>query len=748
MEALAHNTLRRAQWRFFSGSGILHDTVNELLSLLDQPVPPKSKKSKRILILQPDQTKDKVITRFMSERKSRKRSSSYRNLDGSDIFSGAVFQNKDQPYPDIVEAIEQLRPKTANLLPLETSSLGENIAKGFTKSQMLEYLQKKVDQQAPTSYTKRRLGEYIVSKVWNLQVGEYSPVTLLKDRLPISKEERFYLLSQKGYIFQLLKSAVSSLDFNSDKSELIFCGTETQILNAKVNMNAHLASVHKEEVDFTALEQLYVEKFGCLAFMKIGKEHDVYFSRLLGHRYQLGSLERQNVERIKRMLVWYLDYNLHQKDTLHLPSEADLSACSLIQHADPLACSWDSRYKAQFRLVDERTTSSVSSRLRTELELFSQINLEHLDPLEDPWAASRVAETMEDNTFDLIEKLEILQKDMLGKKTVRDDPIKEAYPPGETCSSFLIPQSHRDALYSELCDFSYRQKLYGMKETELDNYIFTVTLGKTTFSKEKGKKEIFAAPPSKETLSKEFHFDTNLPLLHDRALSRMNLTDSLDFQEDPYQYQMQFKFLPSPYSPLDPNDLREQIKYPPIELWASLNEKSILELDSVKLVTVEGENNAHVCLPAHRSDLKISCQITGHILDPTSPPSPAPQKDSNVLEAVADKFGHLWTQPGVQEFLRNLTLDFSGNIKPSIAPTMNVVIDGTEVEYTFISVRHRRELTLKTDEDMTVQLSVVDGGLMGGRRLEVRLIGDYAAGLSRENFDKLLDHSFDFIRSL
>lgn len=751
MRLVALKAVKINNCRCFSGSHHLRNSNNELLSLLGQaPQPPPVQKSKRILILKPEQTKDKIISKFMTDQKDRRREDPKHERSYSQSvelptqnIQNMILENE----AGIVESVEQLKPKHGEPInSIAAKDLSLHLAKSFTKAQMLEYLDLKAVKKAPKSYTKAKLGEYIVKHIWKSKLDHGLHSTMLyREQMTLSNEELFYLTSQNGQLTLILKAAVASLKIDQSTNELFLGGTEYQISNAKVNLYSHFSAAHKEEIDLKSIQALYIEKFGKADFGRIGKANDVYFKHIAEQRYQLCSLKRQNIERVKRLIVWNLDYNLHQKNFLHLPPENELSQCQLLQRADPLSSNWIGRTKAHFELTYDNQRR-VSSRLRNELKEFSSLDFENLDFKEDPYSAVRNTESIEDETFDILETLGFLKDDSeAGIHSNFSDQEHSLEHDTVQNSKLELLQPTRDGLYSQLSDFEYRQNLRGVSDNQLDSHIFTITLGRTSFTKEKAEHDLFVTPPQLADLSNSFSFDTNIQLVYDAALSQSVASEDIDPLQDPHQYSMQFKFVPTPSEAAN-GSLAEQMKYPPIEMWVALNERSVLDLETIQLVSVEGENNAFVCLPKQNSDLKLTCQITGQVLDQRS--RRQEDEEANVLGSTADKFVHLSSQPGVREFLAQLTLDFSGKIKPSMAPRMKVLINGKEVDYTFVNLRHRKELTLSTDERIIVQLSTIDGGFLGGRRCEVRFIGDLTLGLSRESFDHLLDYGVKFLNSL
>lgn len=673
----------------------------------------------------------------------------------------ADLQDQDH---QVLESVETFKPENA----MSSNDSISKLLKCFTKGQLLEYVLQR-DPAAKRSWTKAKLAHHIVTNVWKFDSSASSFATqiLSKASIPLSRQEMFFLLSQHGYLLRFAKSMVSAVDFDAEKQELVLLGTEYQIENARINLTARFERAYREEFDLTSIQHLYREKHGRFTFEELGKLIEVYFHHLNGNKYELSALNPNQVKRIKRLLVWHLDYNLHRRNFLHLPSLEQLALSTLLPYLNSYGMPWKSRSKCHFQLVDEMSVGEPSTSLKKELQKFSETNLATLDLDEDTSSAPVAKET-----FDLLESLGLLKDDLAstdsngqsevatmdaqfeGQNETEEQKIAGKETPATTVPAApLLSNAQKDAIYNELVDFSYRKSLNGVSQSEREDPIFTVTLGRVLFE---GKKEggLLPKAPEKNTLSEAYDFNTNVPLAYDHILANAITNSELGSEDvDPHLYSLQFKFLPSPYG-VEGEQLEEQLKYPPIEMWVQLNERSVPDLETLQIVTVEGENNSYVCLPAAKTDLKVSCQITGRILHDkvetaeSAEEEPDAEQISSLLSATSAKYPRLTGQEGIQEFLTALRLDFSGRAPTSIAPYVEVVIDGKRVQYCFVSLSYRRELTIETEDDKTVQLTVVDGGLLGGKRMELRFVGDYTAGMDRANFDELLDYSTSFIKDL
>ena len=87
----------------------------------------------------------------------------------------------------------------------------------------------------------------------------------------------------------------------------------------------------------------------------------------------------------------------------------------------------------------------------------------------------------------------------------------------------------------------------------------------------------------------------------------------------------------------------------------------------------------------------------------------------------------------------------------SIAPSIDLIINGETVRYHYINVSFRRQLDLNygpPENGRLVQFNLVEGGSLGGRKLEVNLVGDITGDLNKEQFDRLINDSTRLISEL
>lgn len=700
------------------------------------------KARKRILILSPEQTKDKKYSKYVQEvnRKGRRQTprQMMKLLEDDAIKTKIPVSSKES----LLDSIELFKPSAAEVSIAKKAAIIGELCRAFKALQLQEYiLQKHGSLKGLRAGTKQKLASFILEKVWTTNFKAMSLDDLLvTESVPLTQFEMFLLLLSNGLILSHIRSAVSKIEFDSESKKLLLTGTPEQVENAKINLTLDLEGAHMEEIDLSVVKKLALKLQGHFDVEEVGSNTEVYFDPLKNDKYELYALNKNQLKRTKRLILWLLNYNLHTLEFLHLPEGPH----RLLPFKQDDLLSWKDRSKNLY--VMEADNHKPSQLLLDELARFSDKSLSSIDLYDDTWrdednklSLKAAAEKQSDSKgWDLLESLGF------GNET-KSTPEPQA---NEQTSQASLSKEQRDLIYKELTDFKYRQALPGVADENVDPKIFTVTLGNV----------LFEIPTKKSIIPEETQvhkhklvlFNSNITLAHDKLISMRTEDPDFPAYKDPHMYSLQFKFTPSPFDPSLDTD--RAMEYPPVEMWVQLMANLMPDVDTLQIVSVEGENSSLVCLPEAKSDLKVSCQMTGRILEELEGVESEEQSISQTLDSTIDRYLRFSSQPGVIDFLERSTLDYSGRAPTSIAPTIDLVINGQTVRYHYLNVSYRREIGVEwRHEDGTelmVHVSVVEGGGLGGKRIEIRFVGDYTAETDRAEFDRLLDRVLEFVNTL
>lgn len=689
----------------------------------------------KILILKRDQTKDVRYEKFI-ERLIKK--------DDQRHKGNIRFLKLDKITDDdseVESSITMLKPLSQKISPASYDSIKTTFQDSFSKSQLVNFVATTDPSKRILSKSKSKIIDIIVKDLWKIKVSSNNSPTLddvlHTEVVNLSDIDLFLLLLHNGLITTHLSKTVYKLSFDSKLDHLILTGSASQIENAKLNLNKCLEGVYREVVNLATYNRLFREKFKQLFMEKRGMFTEVYFNQIDKDVYQLVALSKAQVKRTKRLLLWHLNYDNHTRSHLVLPAEKP-SLLLPFKHDDALP--WNERKMDLFAL------KYPESKPSPEL-------LDSIDKLSDSTLASQAY------SFSIALKAQegVPSKDVYDRLSslllIDDESSKEDFDPYA-----VIGQAQRDELYAKLTDFTYRRSLRGLQEDRVDEPIFSITLGNLLFSREAGN-EIIPHASSVEDMG--YTFNTNiafasdkaleLPFYHSTGLSRAEMKD-----DEPFDTAVQLRFLPSPFV-----DEADNMQYPPIEIWGGLTRKSVLDMDSVRLVTNEGENHMYVSLPEKKADMKLSCHVFGNLLQTHPLSEQNHENDDNddnedytmrdILASTSSRFQQFEHQPGIKQFFEKSSLNYNGRAINSVHPYMDVDFNGKTVRYHYISMSIRKVLFLSynsgtdPENDRMVELNLIEGGSLGGRRVEINFVGDE---YSPEEFNRLVDYALTFANDL
>lgn len=777
-----------------------NDKINIPSVILDElrdtskiaPSPKNGDTNKKILILDPSQTADRKFRKLVDLHSQ---TDSYKEHYKAPIN---IFQDEiklETSWGSVSNSIENLKPRSNEITITKYDSLRRTLSKSFTKSQLRDYITEAYTQpsfkgtkRGISSINKDMLSRIIIEDIWMIEKSD--KISTLEDLLitnsvKLSKPELFLLLLQNGFILQYLSRVGAKVSFDMEYEKIKFTGTEYQVTNAEIILNLILNKSHKETLNLSTIKRLFLEKYNGFSLEKIGKNTEVYFKQLNNDNYELFALNENQIKKSKRLLLWLLNYNQHLREIIVLPNS--LENLEFVPYKDDDSLSWNNRQLNLF-LLKSLKLKEASDYITNQLNKYSDENLMNNDlNFEDsienvksfPLGKQKSNDQLEKESWKLLNDLGITldnfedeKKDILHEEVDENPTSKPKIEPiyeksfQDKQKELILSTEKKDEIYSKLIDFSYRDGLNGLKEEKLNHPIFTVTLGNLLFenTSDSQSKLIANSPEMTSQIGENYKFNSNIQLVNDKVLSLPPYNNtSLDSQEinhylnnDPHNYVIQLKFLPSPFlnDKLSPKDIDYQMKYPPVEIWIELNEKSKPDIETMNIVTVEGENNCYISLPDEKSDMKVCCQLSGDVLRQNSTSEVTESQSENIediLNAPTAKYSRFASQPGVSEFLRSSKLDFSGKVATSIAPFIDLIINGETVRYHYINVSFRRQLDLNygdPENGRLVQFNLVEGGSLGGRKLEVNLVGDITGDLNKEQFDRLMDDSTRLISEL
>ena len=725
----------------------------------------------RILILDPAETADKRFRQVVRDI------GSYRPEITPDLValgSLDLLQDVQQDASGAVDdvdntgmSIERHKPEVSFLTVQQHKQLCENLARSYTRTQLLHFLLVRLGLRGLQRKTKVQLAQIIFEKVWHITTGEPPDLNHLvrTKKVELSPLDRFLLMLRSATLLRHVARAGAKIELASD--HLVFSGTEFQVTDGEDLLRQVLRRCYRTTVDFLAIKRMFDDRNHdfAAAVSAVSQSLGVFFSphnQSMDGVFDFAAFGFSQIQRSQRMLMSMLVSKRNELKFVQFQHQD----FSMVPFGDDECLPWHARkpyyvarqtqprgfiQEALKKLdVDENTTTSFDY----EKQLYDAKSLPPQRDLEqESWSLLRdlgIVEGEKEAEEETGEKGETKVGEAetseeteakTSEETESETPVEtepkiseatESKTPEETEKTDIqgtpVP-SPRGPHFTKLRDFAsqitdnHYDFLTSFKPTSLpSSTMFTVGLGNI----------LFPAPKTSSIIPK---FGDNQPLTPSRfstnAAPLIKKLVQLPFYEksdaslssqamvhDPHTYVAQIRFVPSPFDNVDHEE------FPPVEIWVELNDRSKADVDTLSMVTVEGENECLVGLPQEILDMKVSCQKTGDLLQVANE-SPLHEKNSinELLQETAPRYSRFDAQPGLSEFLDNSRLDFGGSQRPAISPFIDINFGDKKIRYLYVNVNYRKQLEFRYG-DRLIQMSTVEGGSMGGRTTEVTFVGE------------------------
>ena len=653
-------------------------------------------------------------------------------------------------------SIEQQKPAVSFLTAQQHKELCDTLTRSYTKTQLQHFLVARLGtSRGLQRRTKIQLAQLILEKAWNITTGEPADLNHLvrTKSVELSPLDRFLLVLKSATLLRHVARAGAKIELGS--KNLVFTGTDFQVKDAENLLRLVLDRCYRTTVDLLAIKLMFDERNHdfAAAVAAVSQSLGVFFKPNAQEGvFDFAAFDSSQIQRSQRMLMSML---VSKRNELKYLPNFQSKDFSLVPFADDESLPWHSRkpfYVARITQprgfiqealakldVDEKTTPSFDyeKQLYDAKSLPPQRDLE-----EESWNLLRDLGIVEkgkekEEGEEVSEEKEVTEvKEVSGVQEVSEivsepkdvSDVSEAKKDSDRESPDSFSTKTSTANFTRLRDFAseitnnHYDFLTSFKSTSLpSSTMFTVGLGNILFPAPKSSTII---PKFGDNLSEVSRFSTNAATLIKKLVQLPfyeNPDASLSSQamvHDPHTYVAQIRFVPSPFDHVDHEE------FPPVEIWVELNDRSKADVDTLSMVSVEGENECLVGLPQEILDMKVSCQKTGDLLKVESE-SPHHEKHSiyDLLQETAPRYSRFDSQPGLSEFLDNSRLDFGGSQRPSICPFIDINFGEKKLRYLYVNVNYRKQLEFRYG-DRLIQMSTVEGGSMGGRTTEVTFVGE------------------------
>lgn len=681
-----------------------------------------------------------------------------------------VFRS-EVPQEVVLESIQQLKPTTPSVSEKRYDQLFNDILRAYTAPQLRHFIREYAKSGFPGGKSlKRDLVKFIVTKHWNVQkskdISESTDV-IVENTLNLSRRDLFLIISRNGQLPRYWTKSGAKIVILGEEQKIVVRSTADTFEWINASMVKALNNVTTKEFDVSVLQSIVdVEK---LPLDKISRLSDVFIERE-GNKLVASSFGQQRVDQAERLILGSSGFGPGLVESFLCDvNEENLKKSAYSTVIEDESLSWIHRNKEWNRWRFLRHKIQKEERESDSIEL----NIANIfdSPKKSAPLQSNVDEP-EHPAFKLILHNSVVD----GVEVSNQNSISESYT--QAISQALLTTYNSQSL-DESLDPNKDQSNITIAAT------FGFILHEGPMNSDRRAQNVFSDQSKKEPLATTFlsnipsvsEFSRTLPLfapvsehedlsfdvdLKPDANIRLNKTGELELEptndyfvkgkspaeaiedlfdepenfgkshnsgiiSDEHSYYVQMKFLPSPFH-TDINTSLDPAKFenlPPIELWLEVDENERADKSSISIVAVDREANTYASMPHMNADIKFSAAKTRFL-------------DTN--------------QHTVDEFLAKSTLDFSGKVRINTPNVLYLALNGDEgaepVPYLYQTMLYRKQVDLDYNGQI-LQLATIEGGLVGGHRIEANLVLDAPASeFCPDHVEKLVRGALSYLNDI
>lgn len=676
-----------------------------------------------------------------------------------------VFKS-EVPQDVVLESIQQLKPSTPSVSEKRYDQLYNDILRAYTAPQLREFIRQYAKSNfAGSKLRKTDLVKYIITNHWNLQkskeISESSDV-IVENVIDLSRRDLFIIVSRNGQLPRYWTKSGAKIVILGEERKIIVRSTADTFQWINASMTKALNNVKTKEFDVSSLQSIV--DLENLPLDKIQRLSDVYIERD-GNKLVASSFGEHRIDQAERLILSSSGFNPRQVDSfLCDSSENNLKSgvYSSVIEDDALSWAYRDRQWSRWRFVKRKIQKHEQEESQSEINI-----ADIFDTPTKKVYPKNVDEPTHPN-FKLLESKSSTPEDI---NLDKQDSVSEAYAKAITSGVMSTYNSRNfdgnpsltqseNSNVTVAATFGYiLHETAAQRENNIQNSFLAPAKGKrsaTTFmsnipfvSEFSRTLPLHSSPVEEDDLTLENGMkpDANIRLgQNDEDTTSKYFMDGKSPAEaieelldepgsttsgqsgvisDEHSYYVQMKFLPSPFNPIDGTPLNPDAfeNLPPIEMWLEVDEKERADKNSVNIVAVDREATTYTSIPHMNADIKFSAAQTRFL-------------DTN--------------QHSVREFLAKSTLDFSGKVRINTPNILNLSLEeeSTPVPYMYQTMLYRKQVDLDYNGQI-LQLASIEGGLVGGHRVEANLVLDTPASeFTAGDVDKLVRGAMSFLNDI
>ncbi|ANB13823.1 Sls1p [Sugiyamaella lignohabitans] len=638
------------------------------------------------------------------------------------VFTSSV------PIGTAIANIDRMKPSASLLSPKRYDQLVIDLKRSFAVPQLREYIREKSNSTLRSSGTKAQLINTILLSLWRVSasqsVSESSDV-IIERTFQLTRRELFIIVSQNSKLPRSWTKSGASIVILGDEQKIIVRATADTCNWIMASLHKTLQSIQDNDIDFSCLEPF--ASINDIPLDQIQRLSDTYLRYQQSEKMLVASSKSKDHAEHARRLILHSSGFTPKSISNYIYEDSNFTPRSLSRIIDDDALAWNERSRIWKRWKKVRSKQPFSSfeRLRNlgsqpKNIVLAQGKINKVAP-----QPSTLKDSYEDSVSNILLK-NLEQEDSNNQLTFT------------ATFGYLLHEAPSESNAKSAADPSY---LAGdVQRTFLSNvpFVFQRCSELSLYHNEIYHDPSKPPPPPKPSpdsgsttatssawnklLSNAKLLTDSVPSTEDDSLVPVEGTRGL--LDDDNMRLVQIKFIPSPFHLKDSDKLQ---KLPPVEMWFELKENSDeCDLDSLRLVSADHEANSYLSLPDYETDIKFSA-TSANFLDHNE-------------------------QEGVNQFLSRAQLGISGNKKIYVPNELKLKMPGFEddVTYLYQSMCYRRQIDLGFKGHI-LQLSSLESGGFGGRRIEANLVLDFPDGsesVSKSEVKSFVNDALEFCESL
>jgi hypothetical protein len=605
----------------------------------------------------------------------------------------------------ILDNIDRMKPLINTLSPKRYEQLMLDLKRSFAVPQLRAYIRSKSDM-LKSSGPKAELLNAILKNLWKVSVSDSvseSSDVIIEKTIQLSRRELFIIVSQNGRIPRSWTKSGARIVILGDEQKIVVRSTADTYDWILASLHKALQSIRSVDIDFSRVQPYTsIEK---LPLNRIQRLSDTYLQYQESDNTLTASAKSNDlIDHAKRLIVHSTGYTPRTVNSyLYDINPENVSRCALSRIIDDDAIAWNERSREWFRWKDVRRKLNEFPQqqpTRGEYQIASLPDLNNGNSIENAI------------TDKLLENLDHVPANMRHTGT-QQLTFTATYGyllhESEPCAGRL-PQCEIRTFSSNVPFLSQRCSQLSLFSGDQEPAVTGDSSPDDAWSKLLARSKTFASPEISYREEDSYREDEGEDVKGIRVNKDMALHDD-------HMHLVQLKLVPSPFA----NSVTGSQDVPPLELWLDVDQSDKCDLESVRLVSADMEANAFLSMPDKDADVKFTAS-KATFLDGSDP----------LLSA----------------FLTKTQLDISGHKRIYVPSLVDLNIDGKTVTYMYQSLTYRRQIDLSYKGHI-LQLSILEGGGFGGRRLEANLVLDCPEGQAdKDELNKFIQDALSFCESL